>query len=110
MRRFLLMRTDVAKPETKRLRAIGHKLKSIVTIADKGITENVLAEVNRALADHELIKITVRCPDRDAKRELIKQVVSQCNAELIQTAGHVALIFKAAKQADPRLSNILRNL
>lgn len=100
----------MAKPDIKRLRTIGHKLKPIVTVADKGVTASVLAETQRALADHELIKITVRCLDRDAKRAMITQIVDHCNAELVQTVGHTALLFKAAKQADPRLSNILRNL
>jgi len=38
----------------KRFRAIGHNLKPVVTIAQKGITENVHDELERALKDHEL--------------------------------------------------------
>lgn len=100
----------MAKLDIKHFRTIGHKLKPIVTVADKGITENILTETKRALADHELIKITVRCLDRDAKRAIIDEIVTKTNAELIQTVGHIALIYKAAKQPDPRLSNILRSL
>ena len=35
----------LSTPERKRLRGIGHDLKPIVTIGDKGLTEGVLKEV-----------------------------------------------------------------
>ncbi|MDP4918106.1 MAG: YhbY family RNA-binding protein, partial [Haliea sp.] len=38
----------------KQLRAIGHKLKPVVTVAGNGLSDNVLQEVQRALGDHEL--------------------------------------------------------
>ena len=98
----------MAKTDIKQLRTIGHKLKPVVTVADKGITDGVMSEIKRALTDHELVKISVRCADRTAKREMIDTVVTRTGSELIQTIGHVALLYKAAAKPDPRLSNILR--
>ena len=43
--------------DIKQLRAIGHKLKPVVTIAGNGLSEGVITELDRALQDHELIKI-----------------------------------------------------
>ena len=43
--------------DKKYLRALGHQLKPVVTVAGNGLTENVITEVDRALNDHELIKI-----------------------------------------------------
>ena len=34
-----------AHPEMKQLRAIGHKLKPVVTVAGKGLTDSVMAEI-----------------------------------------------------------------
>ena len=45
--------------ERKQFRSIAHHLKPIVTVADKGLTANVVAELSRALQDHELIKVKV---------------------------------------------------
>ena len=45
--------------DKKHLRRLGHNLKPIVTIANKGLTDSVNAEIERALTDHELIKIKV---------------------------------------------------
>ncbi|WP_211827930.1 YhbY family RNA-binding protein [Kistimonas asteriae] len=95
--------------ERKRsFRAIGHNLKPVVTIADNGITEGVVEETRRALDDHELIKVKFAIGDRDARRAVIAELCGISKAELVQTIGKVALIYKAAKEPSPRLSNILR--
>ena len=51
--------TSMSKQDTKQLRAIGHKLKPVVTVAGKGLTDTVVEEINRALSDHELIKVNL---------------------------------------------------
>ena len=38
----------------KRLKSIGHELKPIVMIGNKGITPAISEEIDRALSDHEL--------------------------------------------------------
>ena len=45
--------------ERKRLRQIGHALNPVVMTGGQGLTENVVEEINRALADHELIKVKI---------------------------------------------------
>ena len=41
-----------ANPDHKQLRAIGHKLKPVVTVAGNGLSDGVVAELDRALSDH----------------------------------------------------------
>ena len=97
------------KAEIKRFRTIGHGLKAVVTIAGNGASESVMAELNRALTDHELIKIKVHADDRDDRDAIFAHIVKETECEIIQSIGHVALIFKRAKKANPKLSNILRS-
>lgn len=92
----------------KAFRGIGHHLKPIVTISENGITEGVQLELDRALNDHELIKVKVSCGDREQKQELIQEMVSSCSCELVQTIGKVALIYRQAKEQNQKLSNIVR--
>ena len=54
--------------DKKHLRRLGHDLKPVVTIAAKGLTDNVSAELERALSDHELIKVKLAVGDREAKK------------------------------------------
>ncbi|WP_105103418.1 YhbY family RNA-binding protein [Microbulbifer pacificus] len=92
----------------KALRTIGHNLKPVVTVAEKGMTEGVAEELNRALNDHELIKVKLAVNDRDARRELITELCQQSGAELVQEIGKIALIFRKADKPNAKLSNLLR--
>ncbi|WP_067585833.1 YhbY family RNA-binding protein [Endozoicomonas ascidiicola] len=92
----------------KHFRSIGHNLNPVVMVADKGLTEGVVEETMRALNDHELIKVKFAIGDRDARQQLISQLLSATNSDLIQTIGKIALIFKPAKKPNPTLSNLLR--
>jgi RNA-binding protein len=94
--------------DKKYLRALGHQLKPVVTVAGNGLTENVIAEVARALGDHELIKIKLAVGDRDAKKTVIANLCAQTESQLIQSIGHMVLLFKKADKPNPKLSNLLR--
>lgn len=94
--------------QRKQLRAIGHRLNPVVIVSN-GLTEGVVAEIERALTDHELIKIRINAADREEKQELVAAICSKLNAELVQMAGHIALIFRAALKPKPELSNLLRH-
>ena len=90
----------------KQYRTIGHNLNPIVTIAGNGLSESVLAEVERALEDHELIKVKLAITDRLARQETIQTLCHSSGAELVQEIGKVALIYRAAKQPKIHKSNI----
>ncbi len=98
----------LSQDRKKALKTIGHKLNPVVIVAGNGLTENVLMEINRALEDHELIKVKYSVGDRDLKKELIEQTVKTCRATLVQSIGNVALLLRAAKEPDPKKSNLLR--
>ena len=97
----------LTQEQKKQFKSIGHHLKPIVTIADNGLTESVLAELDRALNDHELIKIQLRA-ERDDRTALIEQLCAQSSSLLVQSIGKVALIYRKNPQPNKNLSNILR--
>ncbi len=92
----------------KRFRAIGHNLKPIVTVAGNGLSETVIAELNRALNDHELIKIKLVFDDRSDRQLAIEEICKITDAINVQSIGKVVLLYKAAKKPNPKLSNLLR--
>lgn len=92
----------------KTYRGIGHGLKPVVMVADQGLSEGVMLELDRALNDHELIKVKISCPDRTQKKQLIGALCSQAQCDLVQSIGNIILIYRAASKPNPKLSNILR--
>jgi len=94
--------------QKKQFRTLGHNLNPIVTVAGNGLTENIQLEVDRALEDHELIKVKFAVGDRTLKKALIRELCSIVEAQLVQEIGNIALIFRPAREPNPKLSNLLR--
>lgn len=99
---------QLSAKDRKNFRAIGHKLKPIVTVASKGLSASVCEEIERALNDHELIKIKFAVGDRDIKKQLVDELCTQLSASQVQIIGHIALLYRPVDKPDPRLSNLLR--
>lgn len=99
------MKTD--NQTRKQFRAIGHKLNPVLIISN-GLSDNIAAELERALSDHELIKVRINAADREEKQELIDTICRQHHAELIQLTGHIALLYRAALKQKRELSNLVR--
>ena len=60
--------------ERKALKARAHKLDPIVQIGAKGVTEEVIAEIDRALKAHELIKVRAGTMDRRERDEAMSAI------------------------------------
>ena len=98
----------LSNADTKTFRAIGHQLKPVITVAEKGLTENIQLELERALNDHELIKLKLIAGDKAERTALVDEICALSKGVAVQTIGHVLLLYRAAKKPDPKLSNLLR--
>ena len=92
----------------KQLRSLGHGLKPVVTVAGRGLSDSVMAELDRALNDHELIKVKLQLEDRDQRLTLAEQISTQLNTEIAQTIGKIILLYRPAKKPNNKLSNLKR--
>jgi RNA-binding protein len=99
---------SLSQDQKKRLRTIGHQLNPVVTVGDNGLSETVIAEIERALNDHELIKVKVVTEDREDKKLIVAAMIKETGATLVQTIGHIALILRKVEKPNPKLSNLKR--
>ncbi len=76
------------------LKAKAHKLRTVVIIGANGLTENVHSEIDTALTAHELIKIRVNAQDSEERAERITEICDQHDAELVQSIGHIIVIYR----------------
>ena len=82
------------------LRAQAHKLKPVVLIGDKGLTENVLAEVDRALKAHELIKVKAASDNRELRSGWLANICATLGAEPVQEIGKILVVYRANPEED----------
>lgn len=94
--------------DTRRFRAIGHHLKPILIFGGNGLSDAFTSELDARLEDHELIKVRINAENRDDRNTVITALLEASAAELVQRIGNVALLYRAAKKPNPKLSNILR--
>tara|TARA_R110001592_G_scaffold341474_2_gene630573 strand:- start:5822 stop:6124 length:303 start_codon:yes stop_codon:yes gene_type:complete len=94
--------------DKKHYRTIAHNLNPVIIVGDKGLTENLLDELKRALHDHELIKVKIAIGDRDDRSKIIDSLVEATRSEIVQSIGKVVVLLKKNPKAKPKLSNLIR--
>ncbi len=83
--------------QRQHLKARAHKLKPVVIIGNKGLTDNVKNEIDRALTDHELIKIRIHAEDRDQREEILNEIIATTHAAKVQLIGGMGTIYRQKK-------------
>ena len=78
-------------------------------IGDGGLTDGVSQETDRALDDHELIKVRVNVADRAARQSVAAELAAACGAQVIQQIGKVCVLYRANPKANAKLSNLARH-
>jgi RNA-binding protein len=84
----------LSNPQKRHLRSLAHHLKPVVMIGQHGMKDSILEELEIALDSHELIKVRVSAGDREERSELIERMIAASGAELVQTIGHIAVLFR----------------
>jgi RNA-binding protein len=80
--------------QRKHLRRLGHDRNPIVLVGQGGISPNLVAELDRALHDHELVKVRARVGDRKIRDQILDELAGATRSELVQRIGHVALYYR----------------
>jgi RNA-binding protein len=87
----------LSEKQKKHLRRLAHPLHPIVMLGNAGLTDGVVNELERALTDHELVKIGARVGDRDARDEALVALASRTGAEIVQRIGNVGVFYRRSK-------------
>ena len=68
-----------------------------------GLTDGVVAELDRALTDHELVKVSARIGQRSERDASLDELARRTSALLVQRVGHVGVFYRRSE----RLARIL---
>ena len=80
--------------ERRALKARAHKLEPLVRIGAKGLTDEVVAEIDRALKAHELIKVRGGTLERDERSSVAREICERTGAEEVQSVGKIFVLFR----------------
>jgi RNA-binding protein len=85
---------SLSKEKMRQYKGKAHHLNPVAMIGQKGLTEEVLSEIDVALNAHELIKIKIANEDRVERADIAKQICEQTGSDLIQTIGRTITIYR----------------
>lgn len=80
--------------ERAHLKARAHALEPKVMVGHGGATAAVIAEVDRALAAHELIKIKILGDDREAREAMGVEISAATDSAQVQRVGKVIVLWR----------------
>ena len=84
----------ITKALRKQLLPRCSQLKPIVIVGSNGVTPAVVAELDSALAAHELVKVRVNAADREERREMTAMLAEGTGSELVHAVGHVIVLYR----------------
>lgn len=91
---------ELTPAQRRELRAKAHHLNPVVTIAGNGLTPSVLAEVERSLQAHELIKVRVQGAERDVRESLMQDLCGALDAAAVQHIGNILVVWRQRREEE----------
>lgn len=92
----------LTRTQIRHLRGLCHDLHPVVTVAERGLTETVMNEIEQALTHHELIKVKLRA-ERDQRAQLSEAIIQSTGATLVQAIGQVNCLYRK-RAKDPKIT------
>jgi RNA-binding protein len=80
--------------QKKHLRRLGHDLRPVVLVGQRGLNPGVVEELDLALEHHELVKLRARVGDRDSRDSLLSELARLTRSEFVYRIGNVGLFYR----------------
>ncbi len=89
---------ELTSKQRAELKSKAHDLDPISHIGKYGITPEALTNIDKALTDHQLIKVKF-LDFKDRRRELAEEIASATSAALVDVIGNVAILYRENPEA-----------
>lgn len=93
---------ELTPAQRRDFRARAHHLSPVVTVADNGLTPGVIAELERSLQAHELIKVRVQGAERDKRDLLMQELCAALEAAPVQHIGNILVVWRARREVEKK--------
>ena len=85
---------SISKYHTRTLRSLAHSMRAIVQIGKDGMSEGVVQATRDALAQHELIKVSINGESPTERKSGAEQLATATGSHLIQVIGRVIVLYR----------------
>lgn len=89
---------ELTPAQRRELRARAHHLNPVVTVAGNGLAPAVVAELERSLQAHELIKVRVQGAEREQREALMQELCDTLDAAPVQHIGNILVIWRERRE------------
>jgi RNA-binding protein len=87
--------SNALSPSQRReLKARAHGLRPVVIVGGDGLSPAVLAEVDRALRSHELVKVRAGGADKSGRERLLEEICGLTGASPVQHIGKIIVVYR----------------
>lgn len=93
---------DMTALQKKALKARAHSLHPILQLGEKGLTDAVVAEIERALGAHELVKIRAAPFNREERDVALASICERTGAEAVQHIGKILVVYRQKPPAESK--------
>ena len=83
------------------LKGRAHALEPVVFVGQAGLSDTVLAELDRALTAHGLIKVKLAGAGRDDREALTSEICAKSGAAAVQNVGRVLVLWRPRPDDEP---------
>ena len=84
---------ELTSKKRAELKAKAHDLDPIAQIGKYGVTPEVLAHIDKALTDHQLIRVKF-IGFKETRRELSSEIAGASGSILIDVIGNIAIFYR----------------
>ncbi|HEY0558160.1 MAG TPA: ribosome assembly RNA-binding protein YhbY [Thermoanaerobaculia bacterium] len=95
---------ELTGAQRKYLRGMAHYLKPVVLMGKHGLTDTVVESIDKALSDHELIKVKISAPPGGGKREVADEIAERTGSAWVGLVGFTVILYR--QQPDPEKQTI----
>jgi putative YhbY family RNA-binding protein len=88
------MPVSLTPSERSHLKARAHRLEPVVQVGHAGASDAVIAEVDRSLTAHELIKVKLAGADRTGRAAQTEEICRRTDATEVYRVGRVVVLWR----------------
>ena len=79
--------------EKKLIKKLSHDLKPLIRIGKNGVTPATIANIDKALTDHTLIKVKFN-DHKQHKKQLSQEIADKTKADIVDLIGNTLILHR----------------